>query len=61
MDNDNNSSGIEYRDCRECHEKQPITEFVNQRNPAVLTVACRRCRLRDKELRQQSSRFVLDL
>ena len=58
MDNDNNSIGIE---CRHCHEKQPITEFVNPRNPAVPTVACRRCRLRYKELKQHSSRFVLCL
>ena len=58
MDNQDNSSSIECRDCYRCHEKQPITEFVNPRNPAVPTVACQRCRSKLRELKQQSSRFV---
>jgi hypothetical protein len=57
-DNNDNSSSIEHRQCRQCHEKQPITEFLNLRNPAVPTVACQKCRSRQRELKQRSSRFV---
>ena len=56
MDMRDNSSDIECRECRQCHEKQPATEFVNPRRPSVPTILCQRCRSRQRDLHQQSSR-----